>query len=156
MQLAAAQRKSCAMEKGISCVNPWLHSVDKINIAYLAVTSNEDFLFCRPILVSINTSLQQLCFIGLYFSGLFFFPVLEGFSGLFVWGLCGVVFVLFRLVYLGFFLLLFVAFCLLGVLLWFCLVDLLVLVGFFSNLLLAKFVYWPGDLFPEKPNRVGR
>lgn len=81
------------MEKGISCVNPWLHSVDKINIAHLAVTSNEDFLFCRPILVSINTSLQQIWFIGLFFfPSLFgvFFLVWWVFSGLFVWGFCGV------------------------------------------------------------------
>lgn len=107
------------MEKGISCVNPWLHSVDKINIAHLAVTSNEDFLFCRPILVSINTSLQQLWFIWL-----FFFPSLFGgfFSGLvgFFWLVCSGVlcgfFVLCGLACLGFFLF-FVAFCLLGVLL---------------------------------------
>lgn len=49
-------------------LNPWLRYVDNISIAYLAVNSNEDFLFCRPIAVSVSTSLQQLWF-G-FFSGL--------------------------------------------------------------------------------------
>lgn len=101
------------MEKGISCVNPWLHSADKINIAYLAVTSNEDFLFCRPILVSINTSLQQLCCIGLFSPVLFLFLVWRfffwlvsffgDFVGFFFFVLCGLACLGFFLVVCGFF-----------------------------------------------------
>lgn len=68
-------------------LNPWLRCVDNISIVYLAVNSNEDFLFCRPIAVSVSTSLQQLWF-GVFFWFGVFWRFVVGWICLLVWVFC--------------------------------------------------------------------